>query len=144
MALDRGCAVTALDPARPSPSQPDLAVLSGTEHDPVPESNPIPGNPRQSDPALRSWPNPRNSSVMPKTAFPDDLGPAACHAEGRGFESLQPLRESPLPVGFFVGGLSRKLRWQTALALASELFAEDGPAQVWAATRVLYNSDIPT
>ena len=37
-----------------------------------------------------------------------------------------------------------KERWDAAAGIANELFGDQGEAQVWASTRAIYNSDIPT
>jgi hypothetical protein len=60
-------------------------------------------------------------------ALPWRLGPPgnpASRAEGRGFESLQPLSESPANAGFFVGvtrAVGTKIRQKEAMALIRAL-----------------------
>jgi hypothetical protein len=44
----------------------------------------------------------------------------------------------------FVHGEADRLRFRASVAVARAIFGDDGEAQVWAASRVIFNSEIPT
>src|SRR3954471_20516225 len=80
--------------ARVAPVRPPTPARRGTIGGPITAESPvIPGNPIQA----------KSAELSVYAEIADD-----CHAEGRGFESLQPLRERPLYERLFS---SLSVRW---------------------------------
>ena len=58
----------------------------------------------------------------------------------------RPTRPEPAEVRYppFARTAAERRRWDLAEQIAREIFGDDGPASVWAATRAIYRSEIET
>src|SRR5215203_1958442 len=105
-----GAAATAPSPAarreRGARCEPTVRERSRRPIDTVPSPVSVRKPPRFRGKSWKASPMAYRSETRILQDFLGRLGipPSACHAEGRGFESLQPLQKAPLIRGFLVPG----------------------------------------